>query len=528
VEPLNFRQLTFRRGTIQTARFASDGQTIVYDAAWEGRPLELFSTRADGQESRALGITNASILSISSREMAVLLEPRYQFMHSVGGTLARVPLAGGAPRVMLEDVSGASWSPDGTRLAVARLVKGKWRIEFPIGKVLYETETFIASPAVSPEGDLVAFVELSSRDPGLSAIAVVDASGAKRMLTGEMVAANSLGWANQGREVWFKTNEEPGSTRINGVTRSGRMRMVTRLHGQIGFHDVFGEGRALLSRTIARASVFARAPGGEGETDLSWLDASSLADISEDGRTVVFTETMVGGGPRYGVYLRRTDGSPAVRLGDGRAYALSPNGKWVLATVSGPRPRIVLLPTGAGESREVPNEVVTDFRGGSWFPDSRRVAFAGNAPGGGARLFVADVEGGRPQPIGPVGLDIEFPVVSPDGRAVAVASAEGDVLVVPLAGGQPLVVASAEPGELPIQWGADSRSLYVYRPDEIPARIYHVAVSGEERRLVREIAVNDPTGLEGRMTVVLTPDGRSYAYSFMRWLSELYFVEGLR
>jgi Tol biopolymer transport system component len=531
VEPLDYTQLTFRRGWVQSALFAPDGQTVVYAAAWEGRPLELFSTRPDARESRPLGFTNASILSISSAEMAVALEPRYQSNFPIGGTLARVSLAGGAPRVILEDVSGADWSPDGTRLAVVRQVEGRWRIEFPIGKVLYETDAFLAHPAVSPAGDQVAFVEFSARDPGRNAIAIVDVSGRKRVLAGNQIVAGRPIWRREGPEVWFRTNDgsgSSGSTNVNAVTLSGRRRLVTRFLGDVTIRDISPDGRLLVGRENVRASVFARAPGADKETDLSWLDASNLADISADGRTLVFSETMMGGGPHYGVYLRRTDGSPAVRLGDGRAFALSPDGKWVLATVSEARPRIVLLPTGAGEPVEVLNEVVTDFRGGSFFPDSHRLVFAGNSAGKGARLFVADVGGGRPQPIGPADLQVEFPVVSPDGRAVAGANADGDVFVIPLAGGKAAVVPGTEPGELPIQWSLDSKSLYVYRPDEIPARVYQVEVASGNRHLFREIPVADPTGLDGRMTVVMTPDGTSYAYSFMRWLNDLFLVKGLR
>jgi eukaryotic-like serine/threonine-protein kinase len=528
VEPLEYTQLTFRRGLVQSARFAPDGQTIVYSAAWEGRPMELFSTRPDARESRALGITNANILSISSAEMAVALEPRFDGTFPIGGTLARVALAGGEPRAILEDVSGADWSPDGTHLAVVRPVEGKWRIEYPIGKVLYETEAFLASPSVSPAGDQVAFVELSSRDPTASAIAVVNASGRKRTLLGELRVATTPTWVHGGQELWFKANDDYGSTSIYGVTLAGRKRLVAPFPGLMHMEDVFSDDRALVRQISGRASVFVRAPGAKTETDLSWLDASNLADISADGRTLVFSETMMGGGSRYGVYKRRTDGSPAVRLGDGRAYALSPDGKWVLTIVSDARPRIVLLPTGAGEPREVPNELVTDFRGGSFFPDSLRVIFAGNSPGEGARLFVAGVDGGRPQRIGPPGLDVEFPIVSPDGRAVAAVNAEGEVIVIPLAGGEAAMLPGAEPGELPIQWSADNRSLYVYRPDEIPAQVFQVELSSGRRQLFREIPVADPTGLDGRMTVVMTPDGASYAYSFMRWLSELYLVKGLR
>ena len=528
-EPIRYRQITFRRGTVGAARFSRDGQAILYSAAWEGRPTEIFSTRPDARESRPLGVANASLLSVSTTEMAVALDPRFQTSILVGGTLARVSLEGGTPRAMLEDVSGADWAPDGERLAVVHQVDDKWRLEYPAGTALYETDGFLANPAVSPDGDQVAFTDFSASDPGTCAIAVVDSARHKRTISGQLHGNSRPHWAHGGREVWFGSSDTSGTTSVFAVdVSSGRSRIVTRFPGVADMLDVGRDGRALLARVNARASIYARAPGATQETDLSWLDASNLADISADGRTLVFTESMVGGGVLYGVYLRRTDGSPAVRLGDGRAHALSPDGKWVLTTVITDRLHIMLLPTGAGEPREIAAEVVTDLRGGTWLPDSRRVIFAGNSRGEGVRLFMTDTAGARPEPIGPARLGPEFPVASPDGASVAVLSADGDLVVIPIAGGAPVTVAGAEPGELPIQWSADSRSLYVYRPDQLPARVYQVDVAGDRRRLFREIPIADPTGLEGRMTVVMTPDGASYAYSFARWLTEIFLVEGLR
>jgi Tol biopolymer transport system component len=530
----DYTQLTFRRGTIWSARFAPDGQTIVYGAAWEGKPPELFSTRPDGRESRPLGITNATVLSISASEMAIGVEPQFQSFFPVGGSLARVALGGGAPRVVLDDVSGADWSPDGTELAVVRQVEGRWRVEFPIGTVLYETDAFLAYPAVSPAGDEVAFLEFSARDPGVSTIALVDRSGRKRLLSGESMVMPRPFWRRESGDLWFRTMGEAlgnhgGSTCVFKTTLDGRKRVVTRLPGDIHIEDIATDGRMLLHRSISVGSMFARTNPDAPEVDLSWLDASTLADVSPDGKLLVFTETMAGGRPNYGVYMRRTDGSPAVRLGDGRAYALSPDGKWVLATVTRDGElRIVLLPTGAGGPRGISNQVVTDFRGGTFFPDSRRFVYAGYVPGRGPRLFVSDTSGTAPRAIGPADLDVEFPVVSPDGRMVAATNADGAVFVIPLEGGEPVTVAASETGELPIQWSADSRSLYVYRPDEIPARIYQVPVVGTERRLFRQIPVLDHTGLDGRMTVVMTADGNAYAYSFLRRLSELYLATGLR
>ena len=135
-----YHLLTYRRGTIRLARFAPDGQTVVYSAAWEGRPVEVFTTRVGTPEARPVGVDGAEILGISSTGETALLLGSHQTKSQVySGTLARMPLVGGAPREVLESVQWADWSPDGAQFAVVRDVGGRNRLEYPIGKVLYES-----------------------------------------------------------------------------------------------------------------------------------------------------------------------------------------------------------------------------------------------------------------------------------------------------------------------------------------------------------------------------------------------------
>ena len=143
-EPPRFTQLTFRAGTVSAARFSPDGQTIAYSAAWDGGPLELYTRRTEDMDSRPFGLQRARVLSISrSGELAVQLLAAGSAMGVypyVPGTLARIPIAGGTPRELLEQTESADWSPDGSELAVSRWVEGKCRLEYPIGHVLYESE----------------------------------------------------------------------------------------------------------------------------------------------------------------------------------------------------------------------------------------------------------------------------------------------------------------------------------------------------------------------------------------------------
>ena len=127
-EPPTFRRLTFRRGYVSTARFAPDGQTIVYGAAWEGKPVEIYTARPESPESRPFGIGPADVLSISKAgELALSPNRRFTTGWETVGTLAQMPLSGGAPREILENVSEADWAPDGKSLAVVHEVSGKYR-----------------------------------------------------------------------------------------------------------------------------------------------------------------------------------------------------------------------------------------------------------------------------------------------------------------------------------------------------------------------------------------------------------------
>ena len=108
-----YKPLTFRRGIVLSARFAPDGKTVIYSAAWEGKPLDLFTTRPESPQSQEMLPRGAQVLAISSAgEMLLSLgsRPRDAFLYS--GTLARVPLVGGAPREILDNVEWADWSPD--------------------------------------------------------------------------------------------------------------------------------------------------------------------------------------------------------------------------------------------------------------------------------------------------------------------------------------------------------------------------------------------------------------------------------
>jgi eukaryotic-like serine/threonine-protein kinase len=532
-----YHEITFRRGEIRSARFAPDGQTILYSAAWQGNPVEIFSARQGTVESRSLGLGRAELLAVSSTgEMALALGS-----HPVGtwvnvGTLARAPLAGGAPRPILEDVEWADWAPDGNSLAVVRNVGGRDRLEFPIGKVLYETSGgWISYPRVSPKGDFVAFIDHGNQGDDGGSVAVVDLSGKEKKLTRDWYGTQGLAWSVDGQEIWFTASELGVDHYLSAVSLSGKERLVTRIPGTLVVFDIWRDGRVLLARAGRRREVMSLYQGETKERDLSWLDYSYPADISADGKTVLFDEEGVGGGVQYGnaqeltyaVYIRSTDGSPAIRLGEGAADALSPDQKWVIVQTPGSVQQLRLLPTGVGETQPLTNDSI-NHQWARWFPDGKRFAFSGNEPGHGVRIYVQNVSGGGPKAISPEGVDANRFAVSPDGQSVVGIGPDEKGYFYSSAGGEPRIVNGLDPGDLPISWNQDGRSIYFYRTGEVPAKLYQLELATGKKTIWKQVVPVDPTGVSTIGPVLMTPDGKTYAYGFHRTLGDLYLVEGLK
>ncbi len=532
-----YHEITFRRGEIRSARFAPDGQTILYSAAWQGNPVETFSARQGMVESRSLGLGRAELLAISSTgEMALSLGS-----HPVGtwinvGTLARAPLAGGAPRPVLEDVEWADWAPDGNSLAVVRNMGGRDRLEYPIGKVLYETSGgWISYPRVSPKGDRVAFMDHPNQGDDGGSVAVVDASGHKTELTREWYGTQGLAWSPDGQEVWFTASELGLFHYITAVNLSGKQRLVTRVPGSLIMFDIWRDGRVLLARADRRREVMALYAGQTKERDLSWLDYSYPADLSADGKTLLFDEEGIGGGVQYGnaqeltyaVYIRNTDGTPAIRLGEGGATALSPDRKWAIVQTPSSPEQLRLLPTGAGETQSLTNDSI-NHQWARWFPDGKRFVFSGNEPGRGVRLYAQDVSGGKPKAISPEGVDAVAFAISPDDQLVVGIGPDQKGYLFSSAGGDPRIVSGMEPGDIPINWSQDARSIYLYRTGEVPAKVYRLEVASGKKTVWKQIAPLDPTGVSTIGPILMTPDGQTYVYGFHRTLGDLYLVEGLK
>jgi dipeptidyl aminopeptidase/acylaminoacyl peptidase len=520
-----FHEITFRNGTIWDARFAPDGQTIIYGATWEGAPQEIFSTRFDSSDSRSVGLPPAQILSISSKgEMAIALHPTPLAHFVQSGTLARVALAGGAPREVVDNVHWADWAPDGQSLAVIRpSANNLSHLEYPIGNVIYQPRSWVSHVRFSPSGEFLAIADhVPGGDDGR--IVIVDTHGNRRASSSFYTSVQGLAWSPDGKEVWFSAVPGGSARSIYALGFSGKERLIYRAPGGLTLHDISRTGLLLLTADKTRLSMFALAPGETRERSLTWFDWTLLGDLSDDGKTLLFSETGEAVGGNYSIFLRKTDGSPAVRLGDGGFGALSPDGKWAVAENGSPA-KLTLLPTGVGEPRQLTDDKVDHARA-VWTPDGKSIVYIQSDPGRSLRTYIMDVQNGAARAITPEG--VTGSILTFDGKFLLAADAKRQFALYPLAGSDPQKVNfTIGPDEVPVRFLSDGKSLLT-RSRGIPVDITRIDLATGRHEPWKQIVPPDPAGAQRAPSLKFSADGKSYAYSLGRMLSDLYVVDGLK
>ncbi len=528
VRPLpSYHQLTFRQGPIPSARFMADGQTVVYSAAWNGGLTEVYSTQVATPGSRPLAIPDAEILSVSPMgELAVLLNSRFTMGWMRNGILARLAPSGGTPRQVAENVMHATWDAEGKELALVREVQGRYRLEYPIGRVIYETNGWIDSLRFSPtEPWSLAFIHHPMRGDSRGEIVVVSLEGTASVLTQEFSSAAGLAWTPGGREIWFSATETSGTKAIYAVSLNSRLRLVDQAPADMHLHDISLSGEVLLSRDSQRRGIFARAADADAETELSFLDWSRPGDLSRDGRWLLFEEQGQGGTSAYTVLLRDTEGKPPVTLGRGVSCSLSPDARWAL-TVSIQEPRrFTLMPTGAGEARHLNLGDLNIFHG-AIHPDGKRLVVEGAKPGEASRLWIWTLDTEELHPLSPPGAT--FPYLIPEtGEYVLATGSDGAPWIYPVDSGAPFPAPGTTAEDTPVGVSDDGTSIYVALRGTVPRTVERVELESGSRHEHLVLAPRDRTGLLGVDFIQMAADGQAYAYSFRRRLSTLYVVRGL-
>ncbi|HXM23961.1 MAG TPA: protein kinase [Terriglobales bacterium] len=522
-----FHRVTFERGTVYSARFTLDGRTVVYGAAWNGRPLQIYSTIPDSLLARPLGLTSAYLLGLSRfGELALTLHGRPgSRLEFEGGMLARSPMIGGTPREILQDVVWADWSPAG-ELAVVHHANGRDNLEYPVGKVLYQTSGSISNIRFSPHGDRIAFLDHPQRWDNSGSVCVVDLAGHKTTLSSAWESENGLAWSPQGNEVWFTALQGGSSNRsLWAVNLSGLQRKVLTVPGGVTIQDIAPDGRMLATIDIERLAM--EWSGKDKQIrDLSWYDWSLAKDISPDGQSVLFEEGGEPAGPSNAVAIRKIDGSPPIRLGDGTADTLSPDGNWAVSVSQTGPLHLTLLPVGPGQPRQIPLPGLERLQNGAHFlPDGKRIAVNGNEPARPGRTYIVDVSGGKPEPVTPEGTYATLP--SPDGKFLAGETADSKLALFPLDGGPTRPIPGVGSGYVLAQWSADSKALYIFQPGEVPLKIARLDIATGRVKTVRELVPADLGGVVSIGPVITNVNASEFAYSYYQTLSVLYVISGL-
>ena len=522
-----YRRLTFEAGTVYSARFAPDGQSIVYSAAWNDKPVQLFSTVGNSLLAQPLHLGDANLLAVShTNELAVVLHGTHNGqLETVGGMLARAPLAGGSPKELLADVRWADWDAHGN-LAVVDYVDGHSRLEYPIGTVLYQSRGWISNIRFSPRGNEIAFMDHRGLWDNRGAVCVVDLSGHVHALTAEYESEQGIAW--HGNEIWFTAAEKGTNLNLMAVSLSGKVRSVLDLPMGITLEDIAPDGSVLVALSSKRLAMAFSSLGSKEDVELSWHDWNVAKDISRDGTFVLFEDASEAAGPGYAVALRKLDGTLPVRLGDGSAGGLSPDGKWAISISTGQPQQMTLLPIGPGQPRSVDINGLEHIQSGwaRFLVDGQRIITNGNEQGHATRCYVLDLAGAKPKAVTPEGT-VCGPS-SPDNRFVVGVGPSSAVAIYPIAGGAPRLIPGLEAGFVPVQWSSDGAVLYGYHTGELPSRIYKVGIDTGKQTMVQELRPGVPAGVVTVAPVQVSRDGTRFAYSYSQVLSVLYLISGLR
>jgi dipeptidyl aminopeptidase/acylaminoacyl peptidase len=373
----------------------------------------------------------------------------------------------------------------------------------------------------------VAFIEHPVRRDDAGTIGVVDLAGKKKTLSTGWETAWGLGWSPTGNEIWFSSTRLGYGRYLSAVTLSGKERLLPREPGTLTLQDVAKDGRVLITRDVPRVGMVGMTAGNTKERDLSWLDWSAPKDLSLDGRQLLFTESGEAGGENYSTYIRGTDGSPAIRLGDGEGFALSPDQKSVLIGLPRPPVQFNLAPTGAGETKELTHDAINRLWA-RWFPDGKHILFSADEAGKGVRLYVQDLSGNPPKPITNEGVNGSLLAISPDGKQVAIVGSDQRPALLTVETGESHPIPGLDAGEAPIAWSSDGRSLFVYKLGEVPSTVYRLDPATGHKQLWKKLVPPDVSGVTDISSILITPDGNNYVYEYGRTLSDLYLVNDLK
>lgn len=522
--PPQFQQVTYQQGIVSSARFLPDGQGVLSAAAWNNGPYHLFTSRFDSTGQQTLDADADNVLAVKKGEAAVLQNTRRLTGYAARGTLARMPLGGGAPRAMLPNVMFADYNPIHGDLAITRYHPESinFSLEYPIGHVLYQAPGWISDPRFSRDGAYIAFIAHPVLGDDLGAVDLVDMSGHVRQLTSLFASARGLAWS-PGGEIWFSGSSQGPTMSLHAVSVSGRERRLTAAPTSLYLQDVAADGRALLMSETLRLSASLVTPSHPQPRDFTILSWNIGDVLSPDGEQLLVGDEQAG--KLYSTYLRQADGSPPVRLGDGTPIAFSPDKQWAVSVVPDTQ-QLWLLPTGAGEPHQLTHGKVafgTDH--GQWLPDGKALLAIGNLPGHPLRTYRIGLDGGE-TPVTPEG--VVGTLVTPDGRFLLARPTPGGYALYPLAGGAPREVRGLKPGEVPLEFAADGHSVFAESvSDPQRGEIWKVDLDTGQRQHLFDVPPAGNGGIRSSFVTDISADGRTYVIFTNQRLNTIYVADGI-
>ena len=524
-----YERLTFESGTIYSARFGSDGRNVLYSAAWNNQPVRLFSTVGNSTLSQPLQFSDASLLGVSRTgdNLALVMHGTQSGQLEISnGMLASAPMAGGSPREVLNDVRWADWDLDG-KLAVVHYDGGHCRLEYPIGNVLYRSDGWIGNIRFSPDGKSIAFMDHPVLWDNRGRVRVTDIAGHVRTLTQEWESGGGLSWRPDGQEIWFAAVNKGSNLNLMAVDLSGKVRTLLDLPVAINLQDVAPDGRVLVSLNSTRLSMEYSTLDSKEGVDLAWHDWNSAREISRDGKFLLFEDASEAAGPNYAVATRKVDGSLPVRLGEGSSGGLSPDGKWAISILPNSTSQLKLLPLGAGEPKDVNISGLDHLQSGwaRFFPDGQHIALNGSQAGHANKCYSVEVSSGVAKPVTPEG--VVCGPLSPGGRSLVGTAANRSIAIYSLAGGAPTQVPNFGTNFVAVQWADDGKALYCYRPGEFPSQVYRVEIATGKAEVIKELKPGVTAGVVMVAPIIVSRDGKYFAYSYNQTLSSLYLISGL-
>ena len=525
--PPSYTPLTSEAGTIDAARFSPDGRSVFYSAGWNNKPIQIYSTVGNSLLVQPLNLSDASLLAISSsHELAVALHGTHTGqLETVNGMLASTPLAGGSPKELLADVRWADWDSRG-RLAVVHYQDGRSHLECPIGQVIYQSPGWISHIRFSPSGDKIAFMDHPALWDDRGTLSLVDMAGHVQVLSPEWEAEDGLAWSPDGKEIWFTAAKKGNNGNLMAVDMKGKIRALLTVPGGLTLQDVSTDGRLLVTLNSKRLAMAATGLGSKQDVELSWHDWNVAKDISPDRQWVLFEDSSEAAGPKYAVAIRKVDGAPPIRLGDGSAGGLSPDGKWAISVSTDGPAAVTLLPIGAGQPRSL-NVTGLEVSNGyaRFLADGQKIAVNGKEHGHLDRCYLLDLGGAKPKPLTPEGT--RCGASSPDSKFIVGVAASSTAELYPVDGGAPRPLSGLEADFQPVQWSDDGAALYGYRLGEFPGKIYRFNIASGKTTVVQELRPAAPAGVVLIAPIIISRDGKHFAYSYSQILSTLYLISGV-